>query len=336
VEHKHLKMMWGHLLGRNTTNAGEKILPKDHHQVFKAVTQYSFVDVRAVYQELGIVGEKRGPDGKKKIGTLVRRNDIPLQLCKPQVFREKLKKHIQSNPNAFGVPQGSPISDLLANLYMLRFDERMHNLMLSKGGVYFRYSDDILIILPGLMETIDEFLASIDEALNESSPGLKIKAKKTQIYRFSRPAGSSDQTSTQLHKSKGADGLEYLGFRYDGSQILLRNSTISGIKRKITGSANAMARRHVEANPGMSLEALKSSFNYGILISKFGRAREFDAGDKKYSEWTFWTYVRRSTEILGALGSNIMHQMRLYKSFARTKARKAIDKRWKIIAKAKP
>lgn len=329
LDHNHIKKMWGFLIGESRAGIGKKILPEDHYQVFKAVTQYSYIDVKAAYRELGIIGERQIPDGKRKLGYLVSRKNIPLQLCTPLEFREKLRKLIESNHNQFGIPQGAPISDLLANLYMLHFDERMRSLADSMGGIYLRYSDDILIILPRLTRRVDEFLALVDETLRENAPGLTIKARKTQIYHFSRSPGSNDQVSTALHKSKAADGLEYLGFRYDGKQILLRNSSIAGIKRKITGSANAMARRHLLANPGLTLEELKSTFNYGVLISKFGRVRDFDLEEKNYLQWTFWTYVRRSSNILGSLGTNIVHQMRLYKSFARAKAQKALEQQWK-------
>jgi retron-type reverse transcriptase len=47
-----------------------------------------------------------------------------------------------------GIPQGSPISALLSNIYMFSFDKHMKNYVDSIGGKYFRYCDDMLLIVP--------------------------------------------------------------------------------------------------------------------------------------------------------------------------------------------
>jgi len=48
-----------------------------------------------------------------------------------------------------GIPQGSPISDLLANMYLLNFDCAVRKILDALGGSYLRYSDDILLVAPG-------------------------------------------------------------------------------------------------------------------------------------------------------------------------------------------
>jgi hypothetical protein len=152
-----------------------------------------------------------------------------------------------------------------------------------------------------------------------------LKAGKTQVYQYTTSGSGPDQDNKKLNVTKGADGVEYLGFRYDGKKIYLRNSTVSGIQRKITGVANRMARSLVENNPTMSLQQLNESFKYDVLIAKFGRVRDFDNSITKYKSWTFWTYIKRSINILGDLGSSIVRQVGNYKSFARNKAKEAIE-----------
>ena len=48
----------------------------------------------------------------------------------------------------FGIPQGSPISAVLANIYMLDFDYEINKYLESIGGIYRRYSDDMVAICP--------------------------------------------------------------------------------------------------------------------------------------------------------------------------------------------
>ena len=65
-------------------------------------------------------------------------------------FRDKVRKNalIISNKANFGIPQGSPISALLSNIYMLNFDIEMKDYVATLGGEYFRYCDDMLFIVP--------------------------------------------------------------------------------------------------------------------------------------------------------------------------------------------
>ena len=94
---------------------------------------------------------------------------MPKQLCSPKDFREKIvgngidyKTIIKKNPyilnNEYrGIPQGSPISDIIANMYMLDFDQAVKNLSDKRDWYYRRYSDDILLIVPA-NECYDEII----------------------------------------------------------------------------------------------------------------------------------------------------------------------------------
>ena len=327
LDHEHLKRSWWRLLGKPKQQNRNHLLPEDHFAVFKAVTSYSYISMEETYKTLGYIGEIKMQNGKTRIGYLVKRKDFPKQICSGKQFREKLASKTEQHSEPFGIPQGSPISDLLANIYLLDFDHEMQAMVSSLGGVYRRYSDDILIILPGLSADWQEMVQKVKGVLHANAPNLQLKEEKTQVYSYAQKGNSQD--NKKLTASKGSDGLEYLGFRYDGKRIFLRNSTISGIKRKITISARSMAHRHIEKNPGMALSDLIKSFNYSALIAKFGRVKDFDSIGKKYTKWTFWTYVRRSAGILGSAGKPIVRQMSGYKRFARSQAEKAIRKFYK-------
>ncbi|WP_233458137.1 reverse transcriptase domain-containing protein [Arsenophonus endosymbiont of Apis mellifera] len=120
---------------------------------------------------------------------------------------------ITPNKTNFGIPQGSPISALLSNIYMLNFDIEMNNYVSLLGGVYFRYCDDMLFIVPS-----HEKNNVADEAQKRL---LKLKVslntKKTEIRKFVATPS----------KIKCDKPLQYLGFIFDGDNIFLRSSSLS-------------------------------------------------------------------------------------------------------------
>lgn len=329
LDHAQIKQLWWKLLGSPVQRNKTWLLPEDHFQVFKTITNYSYIDVTLAYKTLGLIGEVPSPSGRKQIKFTKARKDFPKQICNPKEFRKKLLKHMECNVNPYGIPQGSPISDLLANLYMIDFDKNANDHISSIGGNYYRYSDDILIVIPSPLSNWHDVVATIKGILSATAPRLELKDSKTQVYRYMPANGGPTQKNKIMNSQSGGDGIEYLGFRYDGNKIFLRNSTISGIQRKITATATSLARKHVSENSTLRLNDLVKTFNYSLLIAKFGRVKDFDQLGSFYTSWTFWTYVMRSTKILGELGTPILRQFNSYKTFAKNKARKAIESAYK-------
>jgi hypothetical protein len=325
LDHQQIKELWWKLLGSPTQPNRNWKLPKDHFRVFKAVTDYSYIDVEAAYKKLGLIGEVTESSGRIAVKYRKTRKEFPPKISTAKEFKELLLPLRKRNEEPFGIPQGSPISDLLANLYMLNFDEKANNFAKSRGGKYFRYSDDLLIIIPEPISDCNGIVETFKNFLTTAAPRLQFKDAKTQIYRYRSIKGGGIQESENLSAKKRSGGLEYLGFRYDGKKVYLRNSTLSGIHRKITASAKTLARKHVNDNPSMNTDELKKTFNYDILIEKFGRVKDFDDSVRSYTRWTFWTYVRRSCQIFGKLGTPIQRQFGSYKQVARNKATAAIE-----------
>lgn len=206
---------------------------------------------------------------------------------------------------------------------MLDTDEKLNSLAKSMKGVYFRYSDDILIAVPSNGVQYQGILDSVKSILSATAPNLQLNEEKTQICEYTRTPETKDQMACNVLKKlkdnkSDISGIEYLGFRYDGKKIYLRNSTISGFKRKITMQSKRIARDYVLFHPQMSQDELIRSFDYESLINKFGRKRDFDPHHCSYHKWTFWTYAQRAVGILGKLGEPIRLQINSYKSFARS------------------
>lgn len=198
LDHKLIKDSWSEILNTN-------YLPKDHYQVYKSITKFSFVDKYELLKALQLSPNKKHYDLKR--------------ICSIKEFRQTVRKKniIQKNEKNKGIPQGSPISAALSNFYMLSFDDFIKNKLDKIGGKYYRYCDDILIIC----NTGDDknILLEVQKSIRKIN--LEIQTEKTQILQF--------KNGVTVNEEK----LQYLGFTYDGKQILLRDSGLAKYSHKV-------------------------------------------------------------------------------------------------------
>ncbi|MBS0354503.1 MAG: group II intron reverse transcriptase domain-containing protein [Proteobacteria bacterium] len=200
LEHRHLKKVWASLLGVTA-------LPKDHYAVFKSLTHYSFVQREEVYRALGH-SDNNPPH-------------FPERLCSAPDFRGKVRGAgiIEKHKDIKGIPQGSPISALLSNIYMLDFDQLLHAEINARGGHYMRYCDDVLCIVP-TSKAAD--LHAVVEALIKRF-GLTVNHDKTEKIDF------------QIHSGilTANRPLQYLGFNFDGTRKLIRSAAFARFSDKM-------------------------------------------------------------------------------------------------------
>jgi len=200
LDHAQLKEAWCKLID-------EDRLPSDHFAVFKSITQYSEVNRNEAYARLGI-SLNNTPTGIDR-------------LTSPKEFRRVIRGSnlISKNFESKGIPQGSPISAFLSNLYMLEFDELVNAAVEEQGGKYYRYCDDMLFIVPTLWRNrIADFVRTSIKKLE-----IDINPAKTEIRDFVL-------TSGKLQSNKP---LQYLGFLFDGNQILLRSASLARFSEKM-------------------------------------------------------------------------------------------------------
>lgn len=209
LDHDKIYRIWCDLLGVDK-------LPADHLAVFKAITKYTFVDQKDVYRRLGYLQTvvENNISYEKHV---VPYKEMPKQLCSPKDFRNKIcgsnKKFsnlVQKNNNDFGIPQGAPISDLIANFYLFDFDLALAQFAKKAGGAYMRYSDDILLILPDTVTQIDEAMAVANTQISQAGRQLEVKSSKTCITRFSRT--KSGLAFKHVSGPHGKTALNTLGF----------------------------------------------------------------------------------------------------------------------------
>jgi hypothetical protein len=210
LDHKYLKECWLDLLN-------VKRLPQDHFALYKSLSSHAIVYRDDAYKLFNI--PKKNPKGKG-----IHR------ICSPKDFRDKVRgskvtkvagkvvKKGLINLNDKGIPQGSPISALLANIYMLEFDKALNKKMKSIGGDYFRYCDDILCIVPSDKKfDVEKFVKNELKKVH-----LPLNPKKTEKSSF-----------TNSGKNLIADKpIQYLGFMFDGQRKYIRPSSIARYRRK--------------------------------------------------------------------------------------------------------
>jgi Reverse transcriptase (RNA-dependent DNA polymerase) len=149
---------------------------------------------------------------------------MPKQLCTGRNFRQKIaggdgsKSLVNVNLKTYGIPQGSSISDLLANMYLLNFDCAVHKILDDLGGSYLRYSDDILLIAPGGEKEGKALAEEIRGMIGKFGSKLAIKEKKSSVFVFTKKGKAQDFKLVQ--GTQGKNGIEYLGFRFDEKKFL--------------------------------------------------------------------------------------------------------------------
>lgn|GEM_PF-354860 len=320
LDHYKIKDIWSELLGVDW-------LPSDHYAVFKNITKYHYVDQREVYRRLGYLGEvERG--GVKFEGFTVERSEIPKQLCSPRVFRDKIcgedpdfPNIIQKNDSDFGIPQGVPISDLIANFYLMYFDVAMNDFAVEKGGMYMRYSDDILVILPGGCDMAEKAIGFAESEISKSGSKLVIKSQKTCAVGFTRVNG--DLGFHDLIGDQGKNGFEYLGFRYDGRKVYIKDATMSRLYRKVSIAAKREGGKYIAKNPDFNENDAIDSFNYSLFAQRFFRVKKEYLSDD-YRSWTFYSYLKRAAYTFGAKGDRIPRQAKNFNLIMKKRIKNAI------------
>jgi len=121
-----------------------------------------------------------------------------------------LKKNQKKEIENLGIPQGLPISNVLADIYLSSFDESLGNI---DGMIYFRYVDDILLIFQDTCKTkIPDLLRKIRIQLKNK--GLRLNSKK---YR-----------NLTVDKE-----YEYLGYRINYPLISVKEASINKLIARI-------------------------------------------------------------------------------------------------------
>lgn len=257
LEHQYLKKMMCEVLGVER-------LPQDYFSVFKNITRFSNWDWKDIVKATGENIAERGV--RKKI------NSKETVLTKEQF--QKNKKDIKKNISGVGVPQGSPISAVLSNIYMIKFDKDIKRYVTSKGGIYMRYSDDFIIVLPYERDAeIADFTSYIFSYVESMKGLIDLQKEKTSCYTY------KDEV---IYEGDQPSSINYLGFLFDGKNIRIRPRAITKYYYRMRRKANTIGLSNWTSSKGRRISAKE-------LYSIYSR------NDEKQ---TFIDYARKAKGIL--------------------------------------
>lgn len=338
LEDQNIKRIWNLILGT-------KKLPDDHKAVFKSIVNYRFVKMD---DALVALGYSEYDTNSKKLRYKVDPKTIPTQLCSRKDFRNKIVDaklvHKREDEKDYGIPQGTPISDLIANMYLLDFDVYMNQCATKRGGFYFRYSDDILLVLPGDGRAAFGAEKVIARMIKKSGNKLEIKPSKTEIVCYTGEQNSKRRCyslvkdeKTQLRKKRSLnEGLSYLGFRYDGSNIFIRNSTLSNLRRKVVKACVNAAYLHVRGHKEKDLTWLLGRSPVNTVKTEFMNVEDFEEAVREALEqegtafkvMTFWSYIRRAQKIFGKKSKKFPAQLKGIEALIKQKLNVEIESQY--------
>lgn len=282
INHQILKNKWIEVI---QIISEEDRLPIDHFKLFKTLTEFTYVQKK----------ELKFLDGDYKI-TGIKKD----RLCSPLEFRDLIRNYGLIQVNKFykdsgGIPQGSTISAVLANISMLDFDREFKVYVNSIGGEYYRYSDDLIVI------------CDLEYENEADAKARKLIAKlclefndKTEIIRFK----SNGERLLSFNKDDNPKKLQYLGFEFDGENVYIRSSSLARYNRKMKKAvAKALAMTY-------------GKYSKGKKVRKNKLLKRFTQSGKR----NFITYAKRA-----GMDSNYNHgsiqkqyQLKQYKNLQKT------------------
>lgn len=245
LDHNYLKQQWINLIKTDK-------LPDDHYAVYKNITRYSTWELKDLLSINGLADTK---EGRRK-----------LYLQKTVLTKEQYntnRSHICRNNNSFGIPQGSPISALLANIYMIDVDEQINNIIKSANGLYMRYSDDFIIILP--TEQCDAVL-KVNQIVSiiTQTPGLTLQPEKTQFFSFVEGDLMNCGVLFNEKASLKKNHIDFLGFSFDGKSVKIRDKTTSKYYYRMHRKAKAISMSGGYTPAGKKISAKNLYKTYSI------------------------------------------------------------------------
>ena len=238
IDHLILKEKWTKVIG--------EALPEDQYKIFKSLTRYSYIAKSSILKKYNVDLKKLeslpttlldlvpGVQDYEKFQRL-RDDRLIVTNAKPN---KKTERHC-------GIPQGSGMSSVLSNIYLIDFDKELNEKSKMEGFYYRRYCDDILIVCDSeRAEELQKY--TIDKIRSEYF--LEIQDRKVELTDFK---ANSKGVIRAFNKKKQLKlgvlitdassekffykPLQYLGFEFDGQNIFIRSSSLSRYFRKMKG-----------------------------------------------------------------------------------------------------
>jgi RNA-directed DNA polymerase len=242
IDHKILLDKWQKVIGGR--------LPEDQFRLFQILTRYHYINQK------NLLKTYKGPKTRNDRLPSTLMDLIPGNGLNEKFRQLKRDQLIVDNSvtamdgeRYFGIPQGSPISALLSNIYLIDFDEDLKKKSVQDGFYYRRYCDDILIVCDSdkALEVMDYLVDKISREYFLTIQPQKVdlidfqKNSNGKIRGFRRPrrmrkkSGVKDTLTisdrpaaiTAANEDSYYRSLQYLGFEFNGKNVLIRSSSLS-------------------------------------------------------------------------------------------------------------
>ncbi len=291
LNHTYLEACWKDLIGEGNFS-------KTHSKIFNSLTKYSYVEMSDIIE--ACTNEDLNISHKNDFLN----SDFNTYFLSAKDFREKIAKKnlirvhkpMKKGDILKGIPQGTPISAFLANLYLMEFDKFIiDELVINNNCFYRRYSDDIAIIFDN-MDQFHQWDKKIIDKISEDPLSLKINPQKTVSSQFTyQNEKFSCITKTELDNAYSErHSLKYLGFEFDGNTTLLKRASLSKFYREMKMSVRRKSKRvesSIKYNKRHPRKKKKDTKMY--LTKMYSR---FTHLGKNKSKSNYLTYVDRAAK----------------------------------------
>lgn len=336
IDHQYLKVAWAQLIGK-------ELLPLDHYKVFRAATNFSYILKDDLRKSKKRFGSRSGFDERKL--SQIRKHGIESYFGSHEEFRKAVKERevkIFKNPfrskdrkKRIGIPQGLPISSVLANLYLLEFDQNViQEVVKGLGGFYRRYSDDIIIVTDCQYESrVEELVMSLI-----SKYFIKISEDKTEVFHFSRKENGLLKASLKTKGGGFSDDypLNYLGFDFYGDRTLIAAKNLSKFYRRMKVSIKKKAKvssklepDQIGKKPAVFFRQLYRIYSNSDLERYQVRTRRISLTKNRFGEYVYrskvipkpmkgnyFSYVKRASRIMSepAIANQLRNHRKVFNS----------------------
>ena len=245
-------------------------LPADYYAVFRSVIQYDYVNYAEVFKEFVHTKYKYKFATKKNLNECDRITSI-------NMFHQFKKHHIFSHSGRNGIPLGVAISPILSNVYMIDFDKEVDRIIKLLDGMYLRYSDDFIIVIP-LHNTTTPATTVLKKAgqyvnmlLGEVvMTHVNLNLNKTHCMVLQQNQHQLYAIGNLIEKHLYSDGtneenspyicnepcyLDYLGFRFDGKNIEVHPHIITSYYKRLRQKALTIVQNNWTSPKGNRISA---------------------------------------------------------------------------------
>ena len=269
LDHKYLKEKIKCVVGKKSLDIAD-------YAIYKNITKFTYVEADDIESEKGQL-RKQMRDLDKYFETAD--------------FHEFKKKHLYKNRKNYQIPQGSSISAVYANIYMIDFDKKINDFITSHKGIYRRYCDDIIMVVPMSEDDIkkqkNKKIADFIYSVRKQIPNLELNESKTEHFFYNNGVIQKIQGQSNL--------INYLGFTFDGKCVRIRDKSLFKFycrayrkikKVKLNTDQNAfIAGKKAIYHSYTHLGAKKHSKDYGNFLTYAYKA------NKIFSEVRFWLAI---------------------------------------------